>query len=55
MPKLPIKIYKTRVTFNTRYKEYREGSSNSTYSNCIINTGDIYGTKTDIIDVQKFS
>jgi hypothetical protein len=50
MPRLSTKIYQTGKTLNIRYKEHihalRNISSNSQYSNHILNTGHTYRTIT---------
>jgi hypothetical protein len=58
VPGLPIEINgQTGRTFSVRYKEYiraiRSNSSNSGYSNHILNTGHTYGTITGTVDVIR--
>jgi hypothetical protein len=55
---LPTKIHgRMGRTFQTRYKEHiqaiRDNSSNSGYSNHILNTGHAYGSITDTTEVIK--
>jgi hypothetical protein len=54
----PLKYFgKKGRTFNIRYKEHiqaiRKNSSNSGYSNHILNTGHTYGTITDTMEIVK--
>jgi hypothetical protein len=52
-----LHIGQTGITFSARYKEHihiiRNNSSNYRYSNHTLNTGHIYGTITDTMDVIR--
>jgi hypothetical protein len=50
-------VGQTRRTFNTRYKEYiyniKSNNSNTGYSKHVLDTGHVYGTMEETMDVVR--